>query len=246
MRVGISVFAIVVATVAACGGGDPNACPAGTTPVTWDRYGIRGRGKESHCETSDGVWDGPVREIDEKGREHLIGHIANGKREGFWRMWLSGGQDISEVHYRAGLADGSWRIFSEGMLIMESHHKAGLFDGVTTTWDVGGLRSIRYYTNGHRAGVWQRFRAGAVTETRVYSAPDVLGSIDGRLLAKPVERIDLLDGKVVARTDCTRAAEPEERCLDLFEGYQRCTLERDHAECERRAQDAYQHPNYEL
>jgi len=202
-------------------------------------------GKRRVCLLEDGITaHGPVVDIDEHGREHLVGRVIRGKREGRWVESNPLLGTKTEISYRDGRVDGRFTVSdSKGKLVAEQEFRDGHPHGKRMARNVdGSLQSVEYYENGKPTGTWEVHTNGAV-EKRVYGSDGVLVLIDGRNVPPPPLQLELTDGRTLTRAECIRRAEAfqwdgvhpsvEPLCLDVFEQVQRCADD----DCRRRSID---------
>lgn len=110
------------------------------------------------CLLADGrTAHGPIVEIDKDGKEHLVGRVVRGKREGrFVEPGLGG--ITSETTYRDGLVDGTFTLKrANGTLIGEQAFVRGQRHGARREWsDKGALVAVELYDRGVPVGEWLR------------------------------------------------------------------------------------------
>jgi antitoxin component YwqK of YwqJK toxin-antitoxin module len=176
-------------------------CPPGTKLWTL------GNGSEAHCETPNGVAEGPAygRYSDGTLRYHGTSHA--GKTTGTWTNWNSNGTLSIEAEYQDGELVGAFRRYdAHGVLQSEGNHdRKGRMDGtwtrywpngkvrtrwtmdggrqqgpVETFYESGAKKSQGQRTDGQPVGEWTWFAEdGAVTQTCVYEGGRVASGVCG-------------------------------------------------------------------
>lgn len=123
-----------------------------------------------------GLMNGAYEELTPRGKVLVEGRYASDKKHGLWRETTETGELVSEIHYRRGRLDGSYKKYTAGVLTVEATYKDGKADGAYVEYR-GGKRALTgKFADDRRVGTWTRYDDGG-TPTLVATYKD--GVLDG-------------------------------------------------------------------
>jgi antitoxin component YwqK of YwqJK toxin-antitoxin module len=141
----------------------------------------------------NGQMQGKYEELTPRGKVIVEGAYASDRKHGLWRETTDTGQLVSEIHYRRGKLDGSYKKYTAGVLVVAATYQDGKPEGAYTEYRGDKPSLTGQFTAGKRTGTWTMLdRSGATTLVATYKD----GVLDGPW--KEVTRDETAEGVLVA------------------------------------------------
>jgi antitoxin component YwqK of YwqJK toxin-antitoxin module len=119
---------------------------------------------------ANGRMNGKYEELTPRGKTLVEGHYAADKKHGTWREQTEDGVPISEIHWKRGKLDGSYKKWLDGKLAVEGTYKAGKAEGPYTEYRDGKPSLTGQFAGDKRTGTWTWYAAdGSVWMTATYA-----------------------------------------------------------------------------
>lgn len=136
---------------------------------------------------SDGLPDGPVKELTDSGTVIVSGNYVDGEEDGEWLYVI--GDDTEKGSYVNGKREGLWTQYSSGLLYFEGSFVDGNANG-THTWyyDNGKIREKGNYVMGKKEGNWSVYNEDGTKLITLTFEDGVEKSIEGSKIDSDVER----------------------------------------------------------
>jgi antitoxin component YwqK of YwqJK toxin-antitoxin module len=124
----------------------------------------------------NGEMQGKYEELTPRGKVIVEGAYASDRKHGLWRETTETGQLVSEIHYRRGKLDGSFKKYIAGALAVEATYKDGKAEGAYTEYRGAKPSLTGQFAGDKRTGTWTLLDAnGAPTLVATYKD----GVLDG-------------------------------------------------------------------
>jgi antitoxin component YwqK of YwqJK toxin-antitoxin module len=141
----------------------------------------------------NGEMQGKYVELTPRGKVIVEGAYASDRKHGLWKETTETGQLVSEIHYRRGKLDGSFKKYTAGVLSVAATYKDGKAEGAYTEYRGDKPSLTGQFTGDKRTGTWTISDAnGALTLVATYKD----GVLDGPW--KEVTRDATAEGVLVA------------------------------------------------
>jgi len=123
----------------------------------------------SKTQIRGGLMNGKYEELTPRGKQLVEGYYVGDRRHGWWREWNDSGVMLSEVQYKRGRVDGSFKKYVDGKVSVEATYKDGKAEGPYTEMRDGKPYLTGQFTADKRVGTWTIFGTdGAATLTATY------------------------------------------------------------------------------
>lgn len=130
----------------------------------------------SKTRVAGGLMNGKYEELKMNGKPLVEGGYASDRKHGMWREWNDAGVLQSEIQYKRGRLDGSFKKYEGGQVAVEATYKDGKAEGPYTEYRAGKPSLTGQFAGDRRTGTWTIFdETGTATLTATYKD----GVLDG-------------------------------------------------------------------
>ncbi|MEI6765579.1 MAG: hypothetical protein WCM76_08050 [Bacteroidota bacterium] len=136
---------------------------------------------------SDGLPDGPMKELSDSGSIIISGNFVDGEEDGEWIYKV--GDDTENGSYVNGKRDGLWKQYSSGILYFDGSYVDGNANGDHIWYyENGKIREKGSFVMGKKEGNWSVFNEDGTKLITITFEDGVEKTIDGSKIDNDIEK----------------------------------------------------------